>query len=42
MFLHADKSLREVIRVIVEKPTALKAMTTPGKRKKNLLNRLNA
>lgn len=30
MFLQADKSWREVIRLIKEKPTALKAVTTPG------------
>jgi hypothetical protein len=30
MFLQADKQWREVVRLIVEKPTALKAVTTPG------------
>ena len=30
MFLQADKQWREVVRLIREKPTALKAVTTPG------------
>lgn len=30
LFLQADKSLREVVRVVAEQPTALKAISTPG------------
>lgn len=30
LFLQADKFWREVLRLIADKPTALKAVTTPG------------